>query len=166
VDESLLRKTPIVNLSEEIVSNGLRRAIWLAGLWIVVGASAVHAQVAVPPPPAARIEVFATTSTYLTGVENAKVYYIDGLTQLESYLSQGLPADPNRAAELAKQRAKSLGPGLQQRAMNASEGLTRAKYYGINRTPAVVFDGRTVVYDITDITRARTLYEQPKRDRP
>ncbi|HEX7635291.1 MAG TPA: TIGR03757 family integrating conjugative element protein [Noviherbaspirillum sp.] len=122
--------------------------------------SAAMAQVPVPPPMTSRIEVFTNSSILLTGTEGVKIYYVDGLEQLENELSQGLPNDPQRAAQIARDRLRMMGATLQKRAMNAGEGITRASYYGVNRVPAVVFDGKAIVYGVTDIRRAVALYEQ------
>jgi len=116
--------------------------------------------VTVPPPLTARTEIFTNSAILLTGTEGAAVYYLDGLVQLQRQLSQGLPGNPQAAAEIVKQRARALGPALQARALNASEGITRAAYYGVNRVPAVVFDGHAVVFGVTDIAQARALYER------
>lgn len=128
-------------------------------LAVVIGQSA-SAQVAVPPPLTARVEVFTNSSILLKSTEGAKIYYLDGLMQLEDQLSQGLPADADQASIIVRQRAKALGRALQERAMNAGEGMTRAAYYGVNRVPAVVFNGQAVVYGVTDIAQARALYTQ------
>ena len=42
---------------------------------------------------------------------------------------------------------------------NAAKGLMRALQYGINRYPAIVFDGQAVVYGVTDIETAARLYD-------
>ena len=42
---------------------------------------------------------------------------------------------------------------------NAAIGLAKAVQYGIDRYPAVVFDGRVVVYGVTDLVEALDRYE-------
>jgi integrating conjugative element protein (TIGR03757 family) len=123
-------------------------------------ASALAARV--PLPLTAQTEVFTNAGIMLTGTEGARIYYVDGLAQLKAQLSADLPADPKQAAEIVKRRARAMGAALQTRAINASEGITRATYYGVNRVPAVVFDGHAVVFGVTDIAKARVLYEQSR----
>ena len=123
------------------------------------------AQVSVPPARTSPVEVFTNSGILLTNIGEAKVFYMDGLQQLQDALSQGLPGDPERAAEIARQRAKAMGSALQTRAMNSAEGMTRAAYYGVNKVPAIVFDGRVVVYGVTDIAQARLLYAKSSATR-
>lgn len=132
----------------------------VAALCAALCGSTAVAQVPVPPPLTVHVEVFTNSSILLTGTEGARIYYMDGLEQLENELSQGLPEDPQRAAQIARNRLRMMGPALQKRAMNAGEGITRASYYGVNRVPAVVFDGKAIVYGVTDIRKAIALYEQ------
>jgi len=143
--------------------HSLKRAS--AALCTALCCSAAVAQVPVPPPLTAHVEVFTNSSILLTGTEGARIYYVDGLEQLENELSQGLPEDPQRAAQIARNRLRMMGSALQKRAMNAGEGITRASYYGVNRVPAVVFDGKAIVYGVTDIRRAVALYEQTQTAR-
>ena len=77
-------------------------------LYIAMCSTASLAQIDVPPSLTARIEVFTNSSILLTETEDAKIYYMDGLDQLERELSQGLPNDPEQAANIAKQRARAL----------------------------------------------------------
>lgn len=121
-----------------------------------------QAQLASPAVGAAPfVEVFTTASIYLTNASGARVYLLDGLEQLEEELSQGLPSDEATALPVAQRRLVKMGAqALQERAANAAEGLSRAAQYGVDRVPAVVFDGRSVVYGVTDVAEARRLYEQ------
>ena len=43
---------------------------------------------------------------------------------------------------------------------NAAKGLVQAMQYGIDRYPAIVFDGKAVVYGITDVRAATQRYQQ------
>ena len=44
-------------------------------------------------------------------------------------------------------------------AKNAAIGLAKAVQYGIDRYPAIVFDGRVVVYGVTDLVEALDRYK-------
>ena len=41
---------------------------------------------------------------------------------------------------------------------NAAVGLAKAMQYGIDRYPAIVFDGKAVVYGLTDLNSALDHY--------
>ena len=79
-----------------------------------------------------------------------------------------LPPDPvNRArARLVLTRIEKDWYALLPQLENAANGLLKAKQYGIDRYPAIVFDGRAVVYGITDIQAATQRYRQWQAGEP
>lgn len=111
-----------------------------------------------PPLPVA-VEIFTNASIAFTGLSSGtKVYQLDGLLQLEAELSQGLPGNEAEAMRIAQDRLRRMAPQLQQRAANTSEGLTQAARYGIDRLPAIVINGESVIYGITDVPSAIQMY--------
>jgi len=144
----------------------LRLATALAGLFAALGAAAQPAQgttsiVRTPTGPVAaphRVEVFVNSAMLVTRADGATVYLLDGLQLLEAQLSQGLPATEAEAARVARERVQRLGGQLQARAANAAQGMALAAHYGIDRIPAVVIDGRAIVYGMTDVQKAVAAY--------
>ena len=104
------------------------------------------------------VEVFTLSTLPLTNVRDAVVYYVDTISLLKQQLSTGLPPDPRRAQALATQRIASLGAQLQSQARAGANGLARAAQLGVQRAPAIVFEGRWVVYGLTDVDAARRVY--------
>ena len=49
-------------------------------------------------------------------------------------------------------------------AKNAAFGLAKAVQYGVDRYPAIVFEGRAVVYGVTDLVEALNRYEAWQRE--
>jgi integrating conjugative element protein (TIGR03757 family) len=84
------------------------------------------------------------------------VHRIDtgALARLATDLGDGLPADPAAAETAARQRLRDHRPRIEQEVQAAIAGLARAAELGLDRYPAVVVDGRTVVYGETDVARA------------
>jgi integrating conjugative element protein (TIGR03757 family) len=119
----------------------------------VLAAGPAHAQ-----QPIQKVEVFANSAMVLTNAQGATVYRLDGLQQLQDELSQGLPSDPNKAAQIAQQRMRAMGTGLQERASNAATGIGLATQYGVDRMPAVVINGQAIVYGVTDVAEAVRLF--------
>ena len=87
------------------------------------------------------VEVFTTSTLPVTNARDAAVYYVDAITLLEQHLSLNLPPDPVRAQQLVAQRMTALGPELESRTRSGAAGLARAAQLGLQRAPAVVFDG-------------------------
>jgi integrating conjugative element protein (TIGR03757 family) len=104
------------------------------------------------------IEVFTLSTLPVTGVQGATVYYLDAVALLEQHLSTNLPADPTQAQVLVTQRMSALGPQLEARARAGAEGLARAAQLGVQRAPAIVFDGKWAVYGVTDVDVARRTF--------
>jgi len=74
--------------------------------------------------------------------------------RIEAELSANLPADPERAAAIVRQRLNQGGTDLQRRIGTAYQGVTDAWSLGVAAIPAVVVDQRFVVYGEPDVARA------------
>ncbi|AJF50074.1 TPA: TIGR03757 family integrating conjugative element protein [Pseudomonas aeruginosa] len=86
--------------------------------------------------------------------------------RIEAELSANLPADPERAAAIVRQRLKQGGTDLQRRIGTAYQGVTDAWSLDVTTIPAVVVDQRFVVYGEPDVARAVARIEQHRRTQP
>lgn len=118
------------------------------------------------------IEVFTTSEQPVVGAEQERLriatittYAVDGLERFELGLSEGLPADPDAAKAEALRRIQHLDDARLVPAKNAAFGLATAVQYGVDRYPAIVFDGRAVVYGVTDLIDALGRFETWQRER-
>ncbi len=107
------------------------------------------------------IEVFVNSNWVVSGETKAtSIYVIDQIDVLKKTLSSELPRDPEKAKQVVLARFQTMDATLSQQLENAAIGLTKAHQYEINRYPAIVFDGKTVIYGITDLVVALRLYRQ------
>lgn len=117
------------------------------------------------------IEVFTTTDSPVTGEGTISqppsdgeielhIYELDCIQKIEAALSADLPPDPRAAQHMALQRIQQMGEVARTRMQRAAMGLAKAVQYGIDRYPAIVFDGELVVYGMTDIRAALHRYQQ------
>ena len=105
------------------------------------------------------IEVFTDSRIQVvSGNDNTTVYVIDRINRLQQELSEDLPVDSESAKKLVLQRYQRMDMQLSTELENAANGLVQAMQYGIDRYPAIVFDGQAVVYGLTDINAAIQLY--------
>lgn len=88
----------------------------------------------------------------------ATVYLVDAMNILTQRLSVGLPPNKAEAAQIATQRLKALTPQDKQTMRIASTARIRAAEYQIAKTPAIVFDGKAVLYGMNDVEQARGVY--------
>ena len=124
-----------------------------------VQASEIAIEQAIEQTPT--IEVFTDSSLQIvSGNDHATVYLIDRINRLQQELSNDLPADSESAKTLALQRFQRMDTQLSSELENAAKGLVQAMQYGIDRYPAIVFDGQAVMYGITDIHAATQLYQR------
>ena len=114
------------------------------------------------------VEVFTTTDRGvqwepLVGTKedrqiNLHIFELDGIQQSEARLSNNLPADPKQSKQVALQRIQQLDEQATAAVQNAAVGLAKAMQYGVDRYPAIVFDGEVVVYGLTDLSTALDHY--------
>jgi integrating conjugative element protein (TIGR03757 family) len=94
-----------------------------------------------------------------------EVYEIDGIASLESALSKKPPANPDWAQRLVRKRLGQVDRLRRDAVRRSTVGLFNAAEYGIDRYPAVVFDGDAVVYGVTDLGEALRHYRMWKGGR-
>ena len=133
----------------------------------VIGFSRAHATTA--NQQALSVEVFTTADREVQWELEAEtkaadqaidlqVYALDGIQQFETQLSSNLPTDPDQSKQIALQRIQQLDEQTMAAVQNAAVGLAKAMQYGIDRYPAIVFDGKAVVYGLTDLNSALDHY--------
>ena len=113
------------------------------------------------------IDIFTTTDQPINVIEvfpeqrpgiEVRIHKLDGIRQLEAYLSRGLPAVPDKAKHLVLERLQKLDKGTRSQLEQAATSLAKAVQYGVEQYPAIVFDGELVVYGLTDLSVALTHY--------
>lgn len=107
------------------------------------------------------IEVFTDSRTPVRNNHlSATVYKVDRIDRLQQALSESLPSDPETAKQAALHRFQRMDSQISRELENAAKGLVQAMQYGIDRYPAIVFDGKAVVYGVTDVKAATRICEQ------
>ena len=145
-----------------VPGSGLRDRFLLVLLLSVAGCAQVHAQASETP----RIEVFvAGDAPHLEKTAGVTVYRVDAIARLQAALSRELPGDPQTAKDIVLARVARLDTDQSLHLEQAARGLARAMHHGIDRYPAIVFDGQAVVYGITDIEVALGLWHRWRKGR-
>jgi len=102
------------------------------------------------------IEVFTTAGEPAVNVPSGVAQIeLDAPGRLDAELSRDLPADPDVAAAMMRERMAT--PAWQETANRYADsylGLARAWQLGIEKVPAVVIDGRHVIYGQPDVAEA------------
>ncbi|MDA3351128.1 TIGR03757 family integrating conjugative element protein [Pseudomonas aeruginosa] len=107
-------------------------------------------------PIAAAADVLVVTDSRhpVQAPAGVRVIELDQATRIEVELAAHLPADPQQAATLVRQRLHDGGEALQRHIGHAYQGVADAWGLGIAKIPAVVVDRRYVVYGEPDVPRA------------
>ncbi|MDH2236784.1 TIGR03757 family integrating conjugative element protein [Pigmentiphaga sp. GD03639] len=137
--------------------------------WRTLGlAVALPASLAVFSPASFAADVVIITDSRhpVRTMGGEQLIELDQASRLEAELSADLPADPERAASVVRQRLNHGGTDLQRRIGTAYQGLTDAWSLGVTTIPAVVVDQRYVVYGEPDVARAVSRIEQHRRTQP
>lgn len=119
------------------------------------------------------IEIFTTTDSSVAGEaaisqqpdymeSELHVYELDGIQRIEAKLSKDLSADPEQSKRIVLQRIQQLDDASHARMQRAAMGLAKVAQYGIDRYPAIVFDGEVAIYGVTDIREALLWYQQSR----
>jgi len=148
---------------------------WGSLVLLILAGNVVQADEFVAATPQV-IEVFTTTVLPVTGEAainrqpdyreiELHVYELDGIQRIEAKLSKGLTADPEQSKRVVLQRFQQLHEEDRAQMQRAAMGLAKAMQYGIDRYPAIVFDGEVVVYGVTDIREALHRYQQWREGR-
>ena len=141
--------------------------VWLVSLLLFVDTTIANQR---GPNPPHIIEVFTSTKYPIVETDAKRagssvrgteiiVYEIDGIQSVERALSLNLSVEPQQSKQIALQRIHNLDEQTRSRMQATATALARAMQYGIDRYPAIVFNGQAVVYGITDLQSAIAHYQ-------
>lgn len=142
-----------------------QRSSMLLTLMLALG-SVTHAEVVTAMTPTS-IDIFSTSDQPISVVDafvhhlpdiEVRIHKLDGIKQLEAYLSEGLPAEPDKARERALERLQKVSKATRNDLQHSATALAQALQYGVEQYPAIVFDGELVVYGLTDLSAALIHY--------
>ena len=103
------------------------------------------------------VEVFRLSNQSVVGTANT-VYVVDALHNATERLSVDLPNIPAEAQRIAEVRLKALTEQDKEALHQASTSVIRAAEYKIVKVPAIVFDGKAVIYGVSNVEEARVIY--------
>ncbi len=91
---------------------------------------------------------------------SVRIYNLEDGKRMVSQLEANLPKGEQAAKKAMALRIKKLGDhALKKKFSDAFQAIIIGTQYGLTRHPAVVFNhGQAVVYGVTDLTHALTLY--------
>lgn len=121
----------------------------------------------------ARIDAFTTSAIDITGIERLQqrltdstidVHRIDGIERIVAMLSGGLSANAEIAERTALSRLNMVGARERELLQQSADALVLAWQYDVRRYPAVVFDGRWVIYGVTNLEDAYAIFQKQRAE--
>ena len=118
------------------------------------------------------IDIFTTMDQPIGGAEavaiqlpdtNVQIHKLDGIKQLEAYLSTDLPGNEGRARDIALKRLGQVSKTTRRQLEQSATALAKAMQHAVQQYPAIVFDGELVVYGLTDLSVALSHYRHWQR---
>lgn len=115
------------------------------------------------------IEIFTSADQAITCMDTVvqqypdtvfRVHKLDAIKQTEDNLSEGLPADPEKAERLVLTRLQQLGKTTLGELEHSATSLAKSLQYGVEKYPAIVIDGEFVIYGLTDLAVALGHYRR------
>ena len=146
MEQVILNRVIAMDSKLLLVSSGLRRACQ--------GCITLSLALYFAPAQALDVVVFTVASHPVSHANGIRIVQLDAPASLEARLSEQLPSDPAQAGALAREHLARDGVSLMRQFATAWEGVTEAWGMGIVKLPAVVVDGRYVVYGDPDVARA------------
>jgi integrating conjugative element protein (TIGR03757 family) len=115
-------------------------------------------------PAVAEVLVITDRFHPVQAASDARVIELDRAARIEAALSADLPADPEHAAKIARQRLAD--PELPGRLRSAYQDIAEARGLAVRKIPAVLVDRRYVVYGDPDVFRALARIESYRSAQP
>lgn len=112
---------------------------------------------ATPPALLAQTTIYTTSRYPVADVEpDVQVFMLDEAQRLEQALFPSLAGNEQQAEQQARQRMQQPDwKSVEARLSGAYQSLVTAWSLGVEKVPAVVIDGRYVVYGTTNIRLAQ-----------
>lgn len=92
------------------------------------------------------------------------VHRLDTFQALSDELSRGLPSNPVLAEQIVQRVFHERKADIQSTAEVHAKVIQKAISYGLTRYPALVFnDGESVIYGVTDLKTALSIYRRAQQ---
>ena len=103
----------------------------------------------------------STPDTFKSYIPKVTLLNLDSVSQVESRLSKGLPADEKLATAEFHRRVEAIGKArIESELRDAYQAVSTAMAYSLDRYPAIIFDEQLVIYGLTDLSQALEKYRQ------
>jgi integrating conjugative element protein (TIGR03757 family) len=114
-----------------------------------------------------RVEVFANSAMVITPIQADRyhlvIYRLDALQQVEQAINKNIPQTEEAAIAYFAANQAEIKRQITPAILNGANGIALARHYKLERIPAVVVDGTSVVYGVTNVDQAIAMVQQRRR---
>jgi integrating conjugative element protein (TIGR03757 family) len=111
-----------------------------------------------------KVEVFANSAMVITPIQANQyqlvIYRLDALKNVEAAINQNIPKTEKEAKAYFAAHQAEIKRQITPAVLNGANGIAMARHYKLDRIPAVVVDGTSVIYGVTNVDQAIAMVQQ------
>lgn len=111
-----------------------------------------------------KVEVFANSTMVITPIQANRyqlvIYRLDALKNVEAAINQNIPKTEAAARAYFAAHQAEIKRQITPAVINGANGIALARHYKLNRIPAIVVDGASVIYGVTDVDQAIAMVQK------
>ncbi len=116
-----------------------------------------------------KVEVFANSAMVITPVQaNAYqlvIYRLDALKTVEAAINRNIPKTEAAARAYFAAHQAEIKRQITPTVLNGANGIAMARHYKLDHIPAIVVDGASVIYGVTNVDQAIAMVQKHRESR-
>jgi integrating conjugative element protein (TIGR03757 family) len=111
-----------------------------------------------------KVEVFANSAMVITPIQADRyqlvIYRLDALKNVEAAINQNIPKTEAAARVYFAANQAEIKKRITPAVLNGANGIALARHYKLERIPAIVVDGASVIYGVTNVDQAIAMVQK------
>jgi len=111
-----------------------------------------------------KVEVFANSAMVITPIQAEQyqlvIYRLDALKNVEAAINRNIPKTEAAARAYFAANQAEIKRQITPAVLNGANGIAMARHYKLDRIPAIVVDGVSVIYGVTNVDQAIAMVQK------
>lgn len=116
-----------------------------------------------------KVEVFANSAMVITPIQAEQyqlvIYRLDALKTVEAAINRNIPKTEAAARAYFAANQEEIKRQITPAVLNGANGIAMARHYKLDRIPAIVVDGVSVIYGVTNVDQAIAMVQKHRGSR-
>ena len=116
-----------------------------------------------------KVEVFANSAMVITPIQAEQyqlvIYRLDALKTVEAAINRNIPKTEAAARAYFAANQAEIKRQITPAVLNGANGIAMARHYKLDRIPAIVVDGVSVIYGVTNVDQAIAMVQKHRGSR-